>query len=58
MVGDSVFPGQPVPAVALGGLRVAERILHEGGYQGEFGALRAEKRTSERRRQAGQVEPI
>jgi phytoene dehydrogenase-like protein len=30
MVGDSVFPGQSVPAVALGGLRVARSILKEG----------------------------
>ena len=27
MVGDSIFPGQSVPAVALGGLRVAQNIL-------------------------------
>jgi C-3',4' desaturase CrtD len=26
MVGDSIFPGQSVPAVALGGLRVAEEV--------------------------------
>ncbi|MFN2184053.1 MAG: phytoene desaturase family protein [Anaerolineae bacterium] len=30
MVGDSIFPGQSVPAVALGGLRVARSILKEG----------------------------
>lgn len=29
MVGDSIFPGQSTPAVALGGLRVAEAILNE-----------------------------
>jgi phytoene dehydrogenase-like protein len=29
MVGDSVFPGQSVPAVALGGLRVARSLLAE-----------------------------
>jgi phytoene dehydrogenase-like protein len=29
LVGDSVFPGQSVPAVALGGLRVARSILAE-----------------------------
>ncbi len=29
MVGDSIFPGQSVPAVALGGLRVAGMILRE-----------------------------
>ena len=28
MVGDSIFPGQSTPAVALGGLRVAEDILN------------------------------
>jgi C-3',4' desaturase CrtD len=27
MVGDSIFPGQSVPAVALGGLRVAQGVL-------------------------------
>ena len=26
MVGDSIFPGQSTPAVAMGGLRVAEAI--------------------------------
>jgi phytoene dehydrogenase-like protein len=29
MVGDSVFPGQSVPAVALGGLRVAQSVAAE-----------------------------
>jgi phytoene dehydrogenase-like protein len=29
MVGDSIFPGQSVPAVALGGLRVARSLLGE-----------------------------
>lgn len=29
MVGDSIFPGQSVPAVLLGGLRVAQAILGE-----------------------------
>jgi phytoene dehydrogenase-like protein len=29
MVGDSIFPGQSVPAVALGGLRVARSLLKE-----------------------------
>jgi C-3',4' desaturase CrtD len=29
LVGDSVFPGQSVPAVALGGLRVARSLLRE-----------------------------
>jgi C-3',4' desaturase CrtD len=29
LVGDSVFPGQSVPAVALGGLRVAQSLLAE-----------------------------
>jgi len=31
MVGDTIFPGQSVPAVALGGLRVAEMLLREIG---------------------------
>ncbi len=31
MVGDSIFPGQSVPAVTLGGLRVAESVLDEFG---------------------------
>ena len=31
MVGDSIFPGQSVPAVALGGLRVARSLLAEVG---------------------------
>jgi C-3',4' desaturase CrtD len=30
IVGDCIFPGQSVPAVALGGLRVAEQVLAEG----------------------------
>jgi phytoene dehydrogenase-like protein len=29
LVGDSIFPGQSVPAVALGGLRVARSVLAE-----------------------------
>lgn len=29
MVGDSIFPGQSTTAVALGGLRVANTLLHE-----------------------------
>ncbi len=33
MVGDSIFPGQSVPAVALGGLRVAGQILRNGQTQ-------------------------
>jgi phytoene dehydrogenase-like protein len=35
MVGDSIFPGQSVPAVALGGLRVAQGVLatyQKSGY--------------------------
>lgn len=31
MVGDSIFPGQSVPAVALGGMRVVRTILKELG---------------------------
>jgi hypothetical protein len=27
MVGDSIFPGQSMPAVALGGLRIANAVL-------------------------------
>lgn len=33
MVGDSIFPGQSIPAVAMGGMRVAQAILRE--YQTE-----------------------
>ena len=35
MVGDSIFPGQSVPAVALGGLRVAQALLAKSadGFQ-------------------------
>jgi C-3',4' desaturase CrtD len=33
LVGDSVFPGQSVPAVALGGLRVARSLLAELGFR-------------------------
>ncbi len=33
MVGDSIFPGQSVPAVALGGLRVAGQMLGENQSQ-------------------------
>jgi hypothetical protein len=29
MVGDSIFPGQSMPAVALGGLRVAGLVLRD-----------------------------
>jgi len=31
MVGDSIFPGQSTAAVAMGGLRVADAVLHELG---------------------------
>ncbi len=31
MAGDSIFPGQSGPAVALGGLRVADHVLREMG---------------------------
>lgn len=31
LVGDSVFPGQSIPATALAGLRVARAILHDLG---------------------------
>jgi phytoene dehydrogenase-like protein len=33
LVGDSVFPGQSVPAVALGGMRVARSLLAELNLQ-------------------------
>ncbi len=50
LVGDSIFPGQSVPAVALGGLRVASSLLAElnpqevpfgapSGSQSEFSAI-------------------
>jgi phytoene dehydrogenase-like protein len=53
MVGDSIFPGQSVPAVALGGLRVAESLLREAGRFGELerslaGRLRLERRGGRR----------
>ncbi len=35
MVGDSIFPGQSTPAVALGGLRVAQAILDQIGIKSE-----------------------
>jgi C-3',4' desaturase CrtD len=35
MVGDSIFPGQSTPAVALGGLRVAQAILDQIGSKSE-----------------------
>jgi C-3',4' desaturase CrtD len=31
MVGDSIFPGQSVPAVALGGMHVAQSVLESAG---------------------------
>lgn len=31
MVGDSIFPGQSIPAVALGGIRVAQGIIEAAG---------------------------
>jgi phytoene dehydrogenase-like protein len=36
LVGDSIFPGQSVPAVALGGLRVAQSLLTELDPQATF----------------------
>jgi phytoene dehydrogenase-like protein len=33
LVGDSIFPGQSIPAVALGGMRVAEEVLETIGLQ-------------------------
>jgi phytoene dehydrogenase-like protein len=35
LVGDSIFPGQSVPAVALGGMRVARTLLTELGISHE-----------------------
>jgi len=32
LVGDSIFPGQSIAAVALGGLRVAQQVLNEVQY--------------------------
>jgi C-3',4' desaturase CrtD len=32
MVGDSIFPGQSIPGVILGGMRVARGILKEAGF--------------------------
>ncbi|MGD9376028.1 MAG: hypothetical protein PVJ23_09615, partial [Anaerolineae bacterium] len=51
LVGDSIFPGQSVPAVALGGMRVARSLLAELNYQPapsavRFGADRVEQRIS------------
>lgn len=34
LVGDSIFPGQSTPAVALGGMRVARAVLRESGPAG------------------------
>ena len=34
LVGDSIFPGQSTPAVALGGMRVARAVLRESGPDG------------------------
>ncbi len=31
LVGDSIFPGQSVPAVALGGVRIAQQVLAAAG---------------------------
>jgi len=39
MVGDSIFPGQSVPAVALGGMRVARSVLAELGGETEIAWL-------------------
>ena len=39
MVGDSIFPGQSVPAVALGGLRVARALMAELGVAAQRAGL-------------------
>jgi C-3',4' desaturase CrtD len=49
LVGDSIFPGQSVPAVALGGMRVARSLLAELSHQPApsavgFGGDRVEQR--------------
>jgi hypothetical protein len=36
MVGDSIFPGQSVPAVSLGGLRVAHTLLSKTTHRSAF----------------------
>lgn len=47
MVGDSIFPGQSTAAVALGGLRVAQSVLHTAGaYTTALVAYQAEKQTA------------
>lgn len=56
MVGDSIFPGQSVPAVALGGLRVAEEWLREPGLVVDPREAPRGKLMSERRARAGQTE--
>jgi hypothetical protein len=33
LVGDSIFPGQSVPAVALGGMRAARSLLADLGRE-------------------------
>lgn len=49
LVGDTIFPGQSVPAVALGGLRVARAILreHRPAEMGELGELQRPMRLAE-----------
>ena len=36
LVGDSIFPGQSIAAVALGGLRVAQAALREMGVRNSY----------------------
>lgn len=54
MVGDSIFPGQSVPAVALGGLRVAEGLLREPGLVREVKDAPSQRLRSGRRAGARQ----
>ena len=53
MVGDSIFPGQSVAAVALGGARVAEGVLHN-----QTSASRRIYFYSDLLKQGTQLEPV
>jgi phytoene dehydrogenase-like protein len=33
LVGDSIFPGQSTAGVTLGGMRVADTVLHTANHQ-------------------------
>jgi C-3',4' desaturase CrtD len=47
LVGDSIFPGQSVPAVALGGLRVARSLLAQLGLLAERPVAESRRRRQE-----------